>query len=113
MKNKYENDMGFEFPEAAELLFDKLYAPLGEYAPLKRRVVIDFKDENGNDAHVAAVIYRDPQDTDIDLVHSVKDEYARRGCKLSAITLLEDGKPPQVLYYALPCRRRPQHKKKK
>jgi len=107
------NDMGFKFPEAAELLFDKMLAPLGEYAPVKRRVVIDFKDKNGIDAHVAAVIYRDQRDTDIDLVHTVKDEYARRGCKLSAITLLEDGKLPQVLYYALPCRRRPRRKKRK
>ena len=76
--------------------FDKLMncllEPLGDYAPKRRYLLLDYKDPSGKDFHHEALQYVPRGVADRDLVRLFREDLARQGYRLSSICEpLEDG----------------------
>ena len=48
---------------AAEVMLDTLSAVMGDYAPRKRRLLLDFKDDHGQDRNMDAIVWHNPKTT--------------------------------------------------
>lgn len=74
---------------SSDLDFDKvmscLLEPLGDYAPKRRYLLLDYKDSSGADLHHAALQYVPRGVTDRDLVRLFREDLARQGYRLSSI----------------------------
>ena len=69
-----------------------LLEPLGDYAPKRRYLLLDYKDSSGADLHHEALPYVPRGVTDRDLVRLFREDLARQGYRLSSICEpLEDG----------------------
>lgn len=85
----------------AERVIDAVCAPLGEYAPRKRRLIVDYKDSKGEDYHEELIGWHIQGTTDESLVEQVRADLKRRGYEVTAILeLCEDGRG-NVLYLTL------------
>jgi len=77
---------------AAEVMLDTLSAVMGDYAPRKRRLLLDFKDDHGQDRNMDAIVWHNPKTTDETVVRMLKEQLCSDGGRLSAISeVLEDG----------------------
>lgn len=77
---------------AAEVMLDTLSAVMGDYAPRKRRLLLDFKDDHGQDRNMDAIVWHNPKTTDETVVQMLKEQLCSDGGRLSAISeVLEDG----------------------
>lgn len=77
---------------AAEAVFDALTAALGDYAPRKRHLLLDFKDSHGQDRNMNVLTYHNPKTTDEIIVKVLKNQLRSEGGRLSAVSeVLEDG----------------------
>ena len=69
--------------------FDKvmscLLEPLGDYAPKRRYLLLDYNDSSGADLHHEALQYVPRGVTDRDLVRLFWEDLARQGYRLSSI----------------------------
>ena len=75
-----------------DILMNCLLEPLGDYAPKRRYLLLDYKDSSGADIHHAALQYVPRGVTDRDLVRLFREDLARQGYRLSSICEpLEDG----------------------
>lgn len=77
---------------AAEVMFDTLSAVMGDYAPRKRRLLLDFKDDHGHDRNMDAIVWHNPKTTDETVVKALQKQMRSEGGRLSAVSeVLEDG----------------------
>lgn len=81
-------------------IIDYLCEPLGDLAPRRRRLVADYKDGTGRDFHQEFVVWHDRNAVDAALVESIQNEFARIGCKLTALAEFPEGGRGRVLYMA-------------
>ena len=51
-----------------------LCEPLGDYAPRRRHLMVDYKDEEGRDYHQELMTWHSPSATDESLVQSIKEQ---------------------------------------
>ena len=69
--------------------FDKvmscLLEPLGDYAPKRRYLLLDYKDSSGKDFHHEALQYVPRGVTDRNLVRLFREDLARQGYRLNSI----------------------------
>ena len=73
-------------------MLDTLSAVMGDYAPRKRRLLLDFKDDHGQDRNMDAIVWHNPKTTDETVVRMLKEQLCSDGGRLSAISeVLEDG----------------------
>lgn len=70
------------------LLCDVLHEVLGEAAPVKRRFLLDFKGPDGQDRNTDLYAICTPEVTDKVLVLMFKEQIAKEGGKLSALSEL-------------------------
>lgn len=70
---------------AAEVMLDTLSAVMGDYAPRKRRLLLDFKDDHGQDRNMDAIVWHNPKTTDETVVRMLKEQLCSDGGRLSAI----------------------------
>ena len=85
---------------AAEQFMDMICAPLGDYAPKKRRIGIDFKGPQGEDRHLYTFVYCDRRMTDKMVVQAIRDQLISESSKLSAICEVMDDGAGRCLYCA-------------
>lgn len=77
---------------AADVVFDALSAVLGDYAPRKRHLLLDYKDGHGQDRNMNVLTYHNPKATDEAVVKTLQKQLHSEGCRLSAVSeVLEDG----------------------
>lgn len=77
---------------AAEVMFDTISAVMGDYAPRKRRLLLDFKDDHGQDRNMDAIVWHNPKTTDETVVKALQKQMRSEGGRLSAVSeVLEDG----------------------
>ena len=70
----------------AAAFFDDLMSPLGDYAPKKRILVVDFKGPNGLDYNQSFIAWQ-PRGMDNDaLIRSVRQEIEKAGNVVSCIS---------------------------
>ncbi len=75
--------------------FEMFIAPLGDYAPRCRYLLIDYKDAAGVDHNLDAVLYQPRTVSDEMLVNCIRQEYEKQGLTVSAIS---DVRAYQILY---------------
>lgn len=75
-----------------------LCKPLGDYAPRVRRLIADYKDENGADLHQELVTLHDRQATDEALVKSVQENLVACGYTLTALLEIQEDGASRALY---------------
>lgn len=63
---------------AAEVVFDALSAVLGDYAPRKRHLLLDYKDGHGQDRNMNVLTYHNPKATDEAVVKTLEAVAQRR-----------------------------------
>ena len=73
---------------AAEVMLDTLSAVMGDYAPRKRRLLLDFKDDHGQDRNMDAIVWHNPKTTDETVVRMLKEQLCSDGGRLSAVQTL-------------------------
>ncbi len=84
-------------------LVDGLIAPMGDQAPKKRWVVIDFKGTHGEDRNLSTYLYHDRLITDEMIVQAIANQIASEGgklCSLCEIIEDEDGQRGRCIYSA-------------
>lgn len=87
---------------AAEAVFDTLLEVFGEYAPRKRRLLLDFKDDHGQDRNMDTIVWHNPKSTDEAVVRKLQEQISSDGGRLSAVCeVLEDG--TGYCLYCAPC----------
>jgi len=69
-------------------VFQVMAAPLGGYAPRLRLLAVDYKDRDGVDFRQDNAVHQNPDMTDERMVELVREQYARMGVSVSAITEL-------------------------
>ena len=75
-----------------ERAIDTVCAPLGEYAPKKRRFLVDYKDRNGDDFHEDLIGWHPLGMTDQSIVELVRSDLKQRGYELTGVMeFCEDG----------------------
>lgn len=84
--------------------FDKvmscLLEPLGDYAPKRRYLLLDYNDSSGADLHHEALQYVPRGVTDRDLVRLFWEDLARQGYRLSSICEPQEDGGIAILYAA-------------
>ena len=84
--------------------FDKvmscLLEPLGDYAPKRRYLLLDYNDSSGADLHHEARLYVPRGVTDRDLVRLFWEDLARQGYRLSSICEPQEDGGIAILYAA-------------
>lgn len=83
---------------AAELAFDMLHEVLGEYAPRKRRLLLDFKDGSGQDRNTDTIAWHNRNTADEAVIEMLKTQIASEGGTLSAVTELLENEKVCCLY---------------
>ena len=82
----------------AEAVFDAIFKGFGDYAPKKRRLVIDFKDGNGTDLNRELLTMQPIGTTLKQLIDSIRLEISATGGKLMGVTELTNA--PRLIYIA-------------
>ena len=80
-----------------ERVVDALTGPLGDYAPRRRHLMVDYKDKEGIDLHQEVLVLHPNGATDESLVQSIKEQLPG----LTAIAELLPGDKWSALYIAL------------
>lgn len=87
-----KGDQHEQHHERRRSMLDTLSAVMGDYAPRKRRLLLDFKDDHGQDRNMDAIVWHNPKTTDETVVRMLKEQLCSDGGRLSAISeVLEDG----------------------
>lgn len=84
----------------AERVIDAVCAPLGDYAPRKRRMIVDYKNSKGEDYNEELIGWHIEGVTDEALVEQVRADLKRRGYEVTAILELCENEKGNVLYLA-------------
>lgn len=79
-----------------ERVVDALTGPLGDYAPRRRHLMVDYKDKEGIDLHQEVLVLHPNGATDESLVQSIKEQLPG----LTAIAELLPGDKWSALYIA-------------
>lgn len=76
----------------AAVLLDAVFTPLGDYAPQKRWVVIDFKNAQDEDRNLNTYLYCNHFFTDEMIVQALSAQIASEGGRLCSLCeVIEDG----------------------
>lgn len=81
---------------------DDMYAEYGEYAPRKRFMHVDYKDEDGRDMHRSHVFYQLPDMDDEKIILCLMAMYEVRGCAVSAILEVDSDCRAMKAHYIRP-----------
>lgn len=79
-------------------MMDMLFEPLGDYAPRRRQLLVDYKDRSGMDFHQDLVTWHNRRATDEALVQSVREALAGKGHTLTALWEIIGGGRIKSLY---------------
>ena len=82
----------------AERMLNSLFAPLGDYAPQKRQLIVDYKDSSGADFNNEHLSWHNRETPDESLVEAVRVDLNQKGYKLTAISELCENGRNKVLY---------------